>query len=222
MPKYTSPVSLGSTTLIRSSTWNDYFGSKGNLQWAYSELENISGGRFVMMKKSPIVTVAVANTFTYFSNYAEAYGETDYANMTMGTIQSPVHTGYVWVSASIDHTIGTYSTTSYVPNLILSITDTSYTTSFVSRASTMYTSQGYTNTGAPANGTNVLAPMVRTLSVSALVPVSNGAKRFRVGINRVDAGITAGQIVVNHFTVIPLGDVSGLANFINNVEQVIE
>ena len=119
-----------------------------------------------------------------------------------------------------------FTPTGYTPNFVISIIDVS-TTYNVSptRSSAMYTAQGFTNSGGPSIGTStsVLAPMVRALSISCIIPVSNGAKRLRIGVNRLDSGnITVGQVVVNHFTVIPLSDVSGLANFIDNVEQVIE
>jgi hypothetical protein len=227
MPKYTSPPSPtpSTSTLIRSTTWNTYLGSQGNLQWAYNELENISGGRFVMMKKA-LSGSATSGTVHQFTNYTEAYGDVDFANLITGTIQTPLHTGYVWVSACVNHTIGNFTPTGYTPNFVISIIDVS-TTYNVSptQSSAMYTAQGFTNSGGPSIGTStsVLAPMVRALSISCIIPVSNGAKRLRIGVNRLDSGnITVGQVVVNHFTVIPLSDVSGLANFIDNVEQVIE
>lgn len=222
MPKYTAPpATISSSTLVRSSDWNTYFGSIGNLQWAYDELQNITGGRFVMLKNAKS-SVTSANNVCVFANYTEAYGAIDFANTITGTIQTPLHTGYVWVSACLNHTIGSAVATTFVPNFTISIFDVGdIFTSTVGPTSTMYTANGYTNRGGSAANPSI-APLVRALSISCIIPVSNGARRLRVGVNRHDAQMDANSVTINHFTVVPLGDVSGLANFLNEVEDVIE
>jgi hypothetical protein len=79
--------------------------------------------------------------------------------------------------------------------------------------------RGWVSGAAP---TYYLTPLVPSLSISCIVPVTNGANRYQLVIWCNDTVINAGQVIVNHFTMIPLGDVSGLVNFLNEVERVVE
>lgn len=226
MPKYTEPpTSYASSTLVRSSDWNKYFGSRGNINWAYDELQNISSGRFVMLKNAVLPVALGTNVLYQFGNYAEAYGQLDYANTITGTIQTPLHTGYVWVSACLNHTIGSAIVNTYTPDLNISIIDvTDVYTSSGGTSSQMYTSNGFTNTGGTPTYLSGygISSLTRALSISCVIPVSNGSRRFRVGVFRGDNSVSASQITITHFTVLPLGDVSGLANFINDVKEIVE
>jgi hypothetical protein len=224
MPKYTTPQPLSESTVIRSTDWNVHFGSSGNLQWAIDELKNINGVQFVMLKNATNSYSLAANTPYRFENYSVAYGDINNCNITTGVIKTPIHTGYVWMSACVSHTISTIIGNTSAPYLRIGIVNIKNSYSSLTTATTMQTYSASTNRGwvSGAAPTYYLTPLVPSLSISCIVPVTNGANRYQLVIWCNDTTINAGQVVVNHFTMIPLGDASGLVNFLNEVERVVE
>lgn len=229
MPKYTTPVTLGSPALIRSTDWNTYFGTAGNIQWAYDELKNISGANFIMLKNSTNSSLVSLGNVHKFRDYSEAYGNLNgantgdpYTSTNNGVIEISMHAGYVWVSACISHTISNSIVNTSTPTLVLRVATTKNAIVFNS-SSEQYTAVGRPNLGNNGGAiTNAIAPLVKSLSISFVMPVHNGPVQLLLGVSRLDADIPIGGVTVNHFTAIPLADVSGLANFINSVEQIIE
>jgi hypothetical protein len=224
MPKYTIPQPLSGSTVIRSTDWNAYFGASGNLRWAYDELNNINGTQYVMLKNATNATSIAINTPYRFENYPVAYGNIDNCNIATGVVKTPMHAGYVWMSACVSHTISTTIGITSAPYLRIGIVDIKDSYSSLTTATTMQTYSASTNRGwiSGAAPTYYLTPLVPSLSISCIVPVINGASRYQLVIWCNDTVIAAGKVVVNHFTMTPLGDVSGMANFLNELEQVIE
>ena len=224
MPKYTTPQVLTESTVVRSTEWNEYFGSSGNLRWASEELANINGIGYVMLKNATNSTSIALNTPYRFENYSVAYGNIDNCNIATGVVKTPMHAGYVWMSACVSHTISTTIGITSAPYLRIGIVSIKDSYSSLTAATTMQTYSAATNRGweSGAAPTYYLTPLVPSLSISCIVPVTNGPSRYQLVIWSNDTVIAVGKVVVNHFTMVPLGDVSGMANFLNELEQVIE
>ena len=202
MPKYTYPTSFANNDLITATEWNTYFGSIGNIQWLYDSYENVSSLNAAVMSNGTVSAVA-SNVISVASNYASAKGDRSYYNITDGTLTSPIYTGYVYLSAHIEHTIaGTPSLyMQYIP-----LREVGYSGSLV------------TTLGGPKQRFQTgigPSPTVRHASYDAILHIANGFAKFRLGIYRTDGAISANTIFVRRFAILPLGDVSGLVNFLD-------
>jgi hypothetical protein len=222
MPKYTDvDISFSSGDTITSSNWNNYFGSSGNIQYAYDEYINISSGNAVTMTNSA-VAVADQNEVHRFISFTGTRGDEDYADKTYGTLSSPVYKGYVWISATIQHS-ETSAADSNQPTFYLMIIPVSNSLAGVTPSSTFAIKQGFSTNN--AQGSTItswgLWPIVQTATISTIYLVSDGFTKFQVGIYRTDAAmISAEAFKCIEFSILPLGDVSGLVNVLERLEVV--
>jgi hypothetical protein len=222
VPKYTNvDISFSSGDTIKSSDWNDYFGSQGNIQYAYDEYINISSGNAVTMTNSA-VAVASQNIVHRFVSFTSTRGDEEYADKTFGTLSSPVYKGYVWISATIQHSI-TSNANLNEPTFNLMIIPVSDSLAGVDFTSTFAIKQGFSTNN--AQGSTItswgLWPIVRTATISTIYLVADGFTKFQVGIYRSDAAIISGnQFKCIEFSILPLGDVSGLVNALERITVV--
>lgn len=225
MPKYTAIQTYTAGTTITSSDWNQYFGSSGNLQWAYDEYANISalhGG--TLINSAYASTTASANIVSRFVNYASSRGDSDYFNTTAGTIMPSVYTGYAWVSATITHEVAIVANTN-VPSFYILLLPMNDTLNGVTTSTDTIYKLGVSTNNAQFPGSIItswgLWPVNRTATYSTLVQIRDGFTKFQVGMYRADAAIAAGNnFRCTEFTVLPLGDVSGLVNVLDNLTVV--
>ena len=210
MPKYTSPENLVNPLTVTSNDWNKYFGSQGNLQWAYDEYENVSSLNGISIFNGNI-PAAAQNVVSRAVNYGVSRGDASYANVANGILSSPVNTGYVYLYANVYHNLSTGAASNtpiyYIQFVPLHLSISSLTTNFVSLKTRVNT-----NTG--------IYPVVKHGSHGAIYHISGGFTRFQLAVYRTDAAILANTFFVSQFSVIPLGDVSGMVNFIENVTVI--
>lgn len=210
MPKYTSPETLVNPTTITSNDWNKYFGSKGNLQWAYDEFVNVSALNAVSVFDATVPAVS-SNVVSRVVSYDKTRGDASYGNVATGVLTSPINTGYVYLYANVYHTLST-SATSNTPIFYLQFIPVhesidSLTVNFESLKRRVNT-----NTS--------IYPVVKYGSYGALYAISGGFTRFQLGVYRTDADIASDTFFVQQFSILPLGDVSGLVNFIDNITVI--
>jgi hypothetical protein len=210
MPKYTVPETLVNPTTITSNDWNKYFGSQGNLQWVYDEYENVSAINAVSIFNATVPAVA-QNTVARVLSYQTIRGKSAFADIGVGVLTSPVVTGYVYLYANVFHNLNTAINSNtpifYVQFIPLHQSISLLTTSFVSLKRRV--------------DTNVnISPLVKNGSYGAIYHITGGFTRFQLGVYRTDAAITSNTFFVQQFSVLPLGDVSGLVNFIDNATVI--
>jgi hypothetical protein len=214
MPKYTTPQTHVSGETITSSKWNQYFGSRGNVQWAYDEYENVSAAHGVTLINSTTAPTTTIDTVHRFTGYSKTRGDSDFADKTTGVISVPVYLGYVWISATVEHQV-TGTATTDVPTFYLVIIPISQTLTGVTAADTITIKQGFSTnkTQDTSYAPNGMWPIVKTATISTIVPIDDGFTKFQIGMYRSDLGIAgADNFRCTEFTVLPLGDVSGLVN----------
>jgi hypothetical protein len=217
MPKYTAIQTYTAGQTVTSSDWNQYFGSQGNLQWAYDEYANISALHGGTLVNSAYVGTVAQNTVTRFVNYASSRGDEDYFSASAGTIMPSVYTGYAWISATVTHEV-TSSPNTNTPSfyiLLLPMNDT--LAGLTTSTDTIYKLGVSTNIAQTSTITSWgLWPINRTATYSTIVQIRDGFTKFQVGMYRTDAGITAAnKFRCTEFTVLPLGDVSGMVNVLD-------
>lgn len=214
MPKYTIPQTHVSGETITSSKWNQYFGSRGNVQWAYDEYENISSTQGVTLVNSATAPTTTVDLVHRFTGYQTTRGDSNFADTTTGVISVPVYLGYVWISATVEHQV-TGTATTDVPTFYLVIIPISQTLTGVTHTNTITIKQGFSTNKAQdtAYASYGMWPIVKTATISTIVPVDDGFTKFQIGMYRSDLGIAgADSFRCTEFTVLPLGDVSGLVN----------
>lgn len=206
MPRYTSPETIVNPTVITSNDWNKYFGSDGNLQWTYDSYANVSAIDAVSLENAYVPAAAIA-TVSRVINYGNVRGNSAYGNRVSGVLTSPVNTGYVYLTASVSHTLSTGGASNtplyYIQFVPLHESHLLLSTSFVSLKRRIDTN-------------NAIYPVVKMGSTSAIYYVRGGFTRFQLAVYREDAAILDTTFFVNQFSILPLGDVSGLVNFIDN------
>lgn len=206
MPKYTTPITLNNATTITSNDWNQYFGSGGNLKWVYDSYANVSAQNAVTLLSANVPAANIA-TVSRVTNYNSVQGDGRFANSAAGVLTSPINTGYVYLSATVEHflTTGAASNTPifYIQFVPLHESHLLLTTSFVSLKKRVNT-----NTD--------IYPLYRFGTYSAIYHIRGGFTRFQLGIYREDAAILANTFTVKRFSLLPLGDVAGLVNFIDS------
>ena len=223
MPKYTNvDISFSSGDTIKSSNWNDYFGSSGNIQYAYDEYINISSGNAVTMINSATAPNTNQNIIHRFVSFTKTRGAEEYADTTFGTLSSPVYKGYVWISATVQHTLTSLPNTNQ-PSFNLMIIPVSQSLSGVFADSTYATKQGFSTNN--AQGSTItswgLWPIVQTATISTIQLISDGFTKFQVGIYRTDANIlNTDEFKCIEFSILPLGDVSGLVNALERITVI--
>ena len=222
MPKYTNINYPANRTLISSATWNKWFGTKGNLQWAYDNYENVSSLNAVSLRKGN-VPAGPGLDIQRVVNYSFISGDTAYGDKASGTLTCPVSRGYVWLSATISYNgLPVYGPTESRPMFFaqfLPVTKTARTTldeTFVSLKSGF--NPNYKNSS--GSTTSGLYPTVPVGTLSGMYVVENGFPSFQVGVYRTDDAIASGRFVVESFTLLPLGDVSGLVNILENMTVI--
>jgi hypothetical protein len=206
MPKYTNPITFTGTPTISSSDWNKYFGSDGNVQWLYDEYENVSSLNAVAMFNAVIPAVG-ANVVARATNYGVTRGDAFYANKTTGVLTSPVYTGYVWLSAQVSHTVTSGNPVFYIQFIPVHQSISSLTTSLVALKKRFQTNA-------------IVYPQVFSGSYDAIYHIADGFTKFQLGVYRSDNAIGAGTFTVNRFSILPLGDVSGLVNFLDSTTVI--
>lgn len=210
MPKYTPPETSASPITVTSNDWNKYFGSQGNLQWAYDEFENVSALNAVSMFNATVPDAA-QNVVSRVLSYNVIRGDASFGNTSVGTLTSPVNTGYVYLYANVYHNLSTGAASNtplfYVQFIPVHQSIALLTTSFVSLKRRINTNLG-------------VYPLVKNGSYGAIYHITGGFTRFQLGVYRADAAIAANTFFVQQFSIIPLGDVSGLVNFIDNATVI--
>jgi hypothetical protein len=218
MPKYTAIQTYVAGTTVTSSDWNQYFGSKGNLQWAYDEYENISainGG--TLLNSAYAATNVSANVVTRFSGYASYRGNSEYLSTSAGTIMPSVYTGYAWVSATVTHEV-VGGPTSNTPGFYICLLPMNDTLAGLTVLTDTIYKRGYSTNNAQSSGITSwgLWPINKTATYSTIVQIRDGFTKFQVAVYRTDAAIAAGNnFRCTEFTVLPLGDVSGMVNVLD-------
>lgn len=206
MPKYTPPVVYTGAPTISSADWNQYFGSRGNVQWLYDEYANVSASGAVSLLNGPVPAVA-ANTVARIQGYSSINGNRTYASLPNGVLTSPVYVGYVWLSAQVTHTVTTGNPVFYIQFIPVHQSIDSLTPSTVSFKQRFQT-----------NG--IVYPQVFSGSYDVIYHIADGFTRFQVGVYRTDAAILANTFTVKRFSILPLGDVSGLVNFLDTATVI--
>ena len=218
MPKYTAIQTYVAGTTVTSSDWNQYFGSQGNLQWAYDEYENISAiNGATLLNSAYAATTASANVVTRFVNYASSRGNGEYLRTSAGTIMPSVYTGYAWISATVEHEVSGGPTTN-TPGFYICLLPMNDTLTTITPSSNTIYKRGFSTNNAQGSGITSwgLWPIRKTATYSTLVQIRDGFTKFQVGIYRTDAAIAAGNnFRCTEFTVLPLGDVSGMVNVLD-------
>lgn len=222
MPKYTNINYPASRTLISSATWNKWFGTKGNLQWAYDNYENVSSANAVTLITGN-VPAAAQSTMSRVVGYSSIKGDTAYGDKSSGTLTCPVSRGYVWLSATIAYSgLAAYGPTENRPMFFaqfLPVTKTARTTlDLAFRSLRSGFNPNYKNSS--GSTTSGLYPTVPVGTLSGMYVVENGFPSFQVGVYRTDDAIVSGKFVVQSFTILPLGDVSGLVNILENMTVI--
>lgn len=218
MPKYTAIQTYVAGTTVTSSDWNQYFGSQGNLQWAYDEYENISainGG--TLLNTGIIANTIAANTVARMTGYTSYRGNSEYLRTSAGTIMPSVYTGYAWLSATIEHQASGGPTTNSPSFYICFLPMNDTLTTITPSSNTIY-KRGFSTNNAQGSGITSwgLWPIIKTATYSTIVQIRDGFTKFQVGIYRTDAAITAAdKFRCTEFTVLPLGDVSGMVNVLD-------
>lgn len=222
MPKYTNISYPATRALISSGTWNQWFGTKGNLQWAFDNYKNVSAYSAVSLKTANVPAVS-ANTMSRVIGYASIAGDTGYGDKETGTLTCPIARGYVWLSATVSYNgLAAYGPTTSRPMYFaqfLPVTKTARTTLNLQFA---YVRSGFNPNYKNSSGstTSGLYPTVPAGTLSAMCMIENGFPSFQVGVYRTDDPIAAGRFVVESFTILPLGDVSGLVNVLENMTVI--
>ena len=177
------------------------------------------------MLNSAIVPNTGPNIVHRFGTFTKTRGDSDYADTTYGTLSSPVYTGYVWISATVKHTIQNTIASAYAntPTFNLMIIPVSSSLTGVDATSTFATKKGFSTNNAQSSGTTSwgLWPVVQTATISTLQVVTDGFTKYQIGIYRSDAAISAANnFQCIEFSILPLGDVSGLVNALERITVV--
>jgi hypothetical protein len=224
MPKYTSPKTYSAGETITSSDWNDYFGSGGNLQWAYDEYRNIAAVNGVTLLNSAYLTPnKSAMEMHRFVSYSSARGATDNASTSTGVILSPLYKGYVWVTATVEHEVTSGASTNTPSFYICIVPVNSSLETFDNTNQFMYKIGVSTNN---AQGASIITswglwPIVRTATISTIIQVTDGFEKFQVAMYRTDASaLNTQNWRCKEFTLLPLGDVSGLVNVLERMTVI--
>jgi len=217
--RYTSPYDLvlSNAQIIRSSDWNKAFGSNGNIKWAYEALKNASATSSIQMTNA---SVPASNRFipVRIGSWQNSSGDSKYIDKENGVLTSPINEGYVFLTANVSHNISA-NAIGYAVQIMPVHLDTNPTlyTSFLSHK--------YTFNNLTAQNSNLtsfgLYPKNRQSTSSIVYYVREGQTKFRISVARYDAALTANTFTADLFSLIPLGDVSGVVNFLDNA-RVIE
>lgn len=224
MPKYTSPKTFAAGDTITSSDWNDYFGSSGNLQWAYDEYKNIAAINGVTLLNSAALTpTKAAYQIHLFKNYSSARGATENASIQDGIISSSLYKGYVWISATIEHEVTSGASTN-TPSFYICIVPVTEAISSLTNASAYLHKSGVSTNNAQGISTITswgLWPIVKTATISTIIQVVDGFEKFQIAMYRTDAlALNTENWRCKEFTLLPLGDVSGLVNILERITVV--
>lgn len=215
MPKYTYPTLLTSSQVIRSSDWNNYFGSNGNIRWAYDALNNVSASNAIQMSNAPVPATA-RYVPARITSWTSSSGNSEYIDTQNGVLTSPINEGYVFLTACVSHnlTLNTIGYAVQIHPVHLDTTPTLYT-SFLSHKKLFNSSMQ--NSNLTSFG---LWPRVQQSTISMIYQIKDGATKFRISVARYDAAIVANTFTADLFSLIPLGDVSGVVNFLDNVRAI--
>ena len=128
-----------------------------------------------------------------------------------------VYTGYAWLSATVEHQVSG-GPTSNTPSFYICFLPMNDTLTTITPSSNTIYKRGFSTNNAQGSGITSwgLWPIVKTATYSTIVQIRDGFAKFQVAVYRTDNPIAAGNnFRCTEFTVLPLGDVSGMVNVLD-------